>query len=138
MIVKEELDGIDIDDIGNLEDLLRIVFIHEECGNLKVFVDGRELIENSKKKKPGFLQAYRCPLCDKCYRRDYFFNTNVEYCESVRYDFFSCEVVVNNLKEKKPPAQVNRNRLDLILASRYWNSSTMENLSCLNPLLSLL
>ena len=35
MIVKEELDGIDIDDIGNLEDLLRIVFIHEECGNLK-------------------------------------------------------------------------------------------------------
>ena len=31
MIVKEELDGIDIDDIGNLEDLLRIAFIHEEC-----------------------------------------------------------------------------------------------------------
>ena len=27
---KEELDGIDIDDIGNLEDLLRIVLIHEE------------------------------------------------------------------------------------------------------------
>ena len=25
----------DIDDIGNLEDLLRIVFIHEECGILK-------------------------------------------------------------------------------------------------------
>ena len=31
MIVKEELDGIDIDDIGNLGDLLRIAFIHEEC-----------------------------------------------------------------------------------------------------------
>ena len=30
MIVKKELGGIDIDDIGNLEDLLRIVFIHEE------------------------------------------------------------------------------------------------------------
>ena len=30
VIVKEELDGIDIDDTGNLEDLLRIVFIHEE------------------------------------------------------------------------------------------------------------
>ena len=28
MIVKEELDGTDIDDIGNLEDLIRIVFIH--------------------------------------------------------------------------------------------------------------
>ena len=36
MIVKEELDGIDIDDIGNLENLLRIMFIHEEYGNLKV------------------------------------------------------------------------------------------------------
>ena len=85
VIVKEELDGIDIDDIGNLEDLLRIVFIHEECGNLKVFVDGRELTGNiNKKKKPGVLQAYRCPLCVKCSRREYFFNTNVEYCESVR------------------------------------------------------
>ena len=40
MIVKEELDGIDIDDIGNLEDLLSIVFIHEECVNLKVFIEG--------------------------------------------------------------------------------------------------
>ena len=84
-MVKEELDGIDIDDIRNLEDLLRIVFIHEECGNLKVFVDGRELTGSiNKKKKPGVLQAYRCPLCDKRYRREYFFNTNVEYCKSVR------------------------------------------------------
>ena len=48
MIVKEELDGIDIDDIRNLEDLLRIVFIHEECGNLKVFVYGGELTINIK------------------------------------------------------------------------------------------
>ena len=85
MIVKEELDGIDINDIGNLEDLLRIVFIHEECGNLKVFVDGGELTRNiNKKKKPGVLQACRYPLCDKYYRREDFFNTNVEFCESVR------------------------------------------------------
>ena len=85
MIVKEELEGIDVDDIGNLEDLLKIVFIHEECGNLKVFVDGGELTGNiNKKKKLGVLQAYRCSLCGKCYRRDYFYNTNVEYCESVR------------------------------------------------------
>ena len=54
MIVKEELDGIDIDDIGNLEDLLRIVFIHEECGNLKVLVDGGELTGNINKKKKPF------------------------------------------------------------------------------------
>ena len=51
LIVKEELDGIDIDDIGNVEDLLRIAFIHEECGNLKVFVDGWELIRNINKLK---------------------------------------------------------------------------------------
>ena len=85
MTAKEELDGIDTDDIGNLEDLLRIVFTHEECGNLKVFVDGGELTRNiDKKKKPDILQAYRCPLCDKCYRTEYFFNANVEYFESVR------------------------------------------------------
>ena len=48
MIIKEELDGIDID-IGKVEDLLRIVFIHEECGNLKVFVDGGELTGNINK-----------------------------------------------------------------------------------------
>ena len=46
MIVKEELDGIDIDDIGNLQDLLGIVFIHEECGNLEVFVEGGEFARN--------------------------------------------------------------------------------------------
>ena len=50
--------------------------------------------------------------------------------------FFSCESVVNNVKEKKLPAQVHRNRLDKILASRYWNCSTMENLRCLNSAVS--
>ena len=61
------------------------MFIHEECGNLKVLVGGGELTRNiNEKKKPGVLQAYRCTLCDKCYRREYVFNTNVKYCESVR------------------------------------------------------
>ena len=54
MIAKEELDSIDKDDIGNIEDLLKIVFIHEECGNLKVFVDGGELTGN-----PGGLEQAR-------------------------------------------------------------------------------
>ena len=59
MTVKEELDGTGVDDIGNLEDLLRIVFIYEECGNLKVFVDGGKLTRNiNKKKKPGVLHAF--------------------------------------------------------------------------------
>ena len=43
---KEELDGIDKDNIGNLEDLPGIVLIHEECGNLKVFVEGGERARN--------------------------------------------------------------------------------------------
>ena len=69
MIVKEELDGIDIDDIGNLENLLRIVFIHEERGNLKGFVDDGELSRNiNEKKQPGVLQANRCSPGDKCFR----------------------------------------------------------------------
>ena len=85
LIIKEELEGIHIDDIGNSEDLLRIVFIHEECANLKVFVYDGELTRNvNKKKKPVVLQAGRCPLCDKVYRREYFFNKHVEYCESVK------------------------------------------------------
>ena len=33
--------------------------------------------------KAGVLQAYKCLLCDKCFRREYFFNKHVEYCESV-------------------------------------------------------
>ena len=61
------------------------MLIHEECGNLKVLVDGRELTGNvNKKKRPGVLQAYRYPLCDKCYRTEYFFDANVEYYESIR------------------------------------------------------
>ena len=39
VIVEEELDCIDIDDIGNLEDSPRLVFINEECGNLIVVND---------------------------------------------------------------------------------------------------
>ena len=73
VIVKEELDGTDIDDIEDLEDLLKIVFLHQKWRNLKVFLDGGELTKNNHE-KPGVLQAYRCPLRDKCFKREYFFN----------------------------------------------------------------
>ena len=53
IIVEEELDGNDRDDIGNLEDLLRLVLINEECWNPKVVVVGGELAKNiNQKKKP--------------------------------------------------------------------------------------
>ena len=44
-------DYIDIDDIGNLEDSPRLKFIDEECGNLIVVRDGRELTININQKK---------------------------------------------------------------------------------------
>ena len=45
-VVEEELNRIDKDDIGNLEDLPRFVFIDEECRNLKIVTDGGEFTRN--------------------------------------------------------------------------------------------
>ena len=51
--------GIDIDDIGNLENLLKLVFINKKCGDLKVVIDGGELTRNiNQKKTSNVLQAY--------------------------------------------------------------------------------
>ena len=58
VIVEGELDAI-----GNLEDLPRLVFIDKECGNLKVFVDGGDLTRNINYKKSNV--ACRCPLRDR-------------------------------------------------------------------------
>ena len=38
--VEEEQDGIDVDGIGNLMDLPKLMLIDEECGNLRVVFDG--------------------------------------------------------------------------------------------------
>ena len=47
--------GIDINDIGNLEDLLKVVFIDEKCGNLNL--NAGELTRNiNQKKKLDVLQ----------------------------------------------------------------------------------
>ena len=51
VIVEEELDCNDIDGIGNLEDSPSLVLINEECGNLIVANDGRELTENISRKR---------------------------------------------------------------------------------------
>ena len=57
VIVEEELDCIDTDDIGNLEDSPRLVFINEECGNLMVVKDGGELTENISRKRQMFYNS---------------------------------------------------------------------------------
>ena len=50
--------------------LPRLMFIDEECGNLKAVVDGGQLTRNNnRKRKSEVLQVYRCPLFDKCCRR---------------------------------------------------------------------
>ena len=50
VIVEEELNIVDIDNIGNL-DLYRLVFLDEECGNIKVAIDGGEFTININKKR---------------------------------------------------------------------------------------
>ena len=64
--VQEELDGIDIDGIGDLVDLPKLMYIDKECGDLQVVIDSEQLTRNNNKKRNSeVLQAYRCPLCDK-------------------------------------------------------------------------
>ena len=50
-MVEEELHGIDSDVIGNLEDLLRLVLINQECWNPKVVADGAHLLEILAKRR---------------------------------------------------------------------------------------
>ena len=56
-IVEEELDCIDIDDTGNLEDSPRLVLINEECGNLIVVNDGGEPTESFSRKRQTFYNS---------------------------------------------------------------------------------
>ena len=56
--------------------------VEEELdGGWSMIVDN--LLEILTKRK-GQAFYNRCPLCDKCCRREYFFNIHVEYCESVK------------------------------------------------------
>ena len=59
----------------------------DKCSSMKNVwvVDSEELtINTDKNKKPDVLQVFRCPLCDKCYRRECFFNKHMGYSDSVR------------------------------------------------------
>ena len=84
VIFEEEWDGIGIDNIGSLEDLLILAFIYEECGDLKVVVDGGELLEIlTKRRSQTFCNPIYVHSVRKCCRREHFVNKQVEYCESV-------------------------------------------------------
>ena len=114
------------------------MLINEECVNLKVVVDGGELTKNiNQMKKPDVLQA--CSIHSMT-------NAIGESISSIRiwnivnkvgkYDF-SCGSVVNNLTERQLFSdQMNRNHFDLILARRYWNLSTKENLRWLDSVVN--
>ena len=56
IIVEEKLDCIDIDKIGNSEDLPRLVFIDEKCGNLIVVNDGGQLTASISSTNSDVLQ----------------------------------------------------------------------------------
>ena len=96
------------------------VFLNGECGNLKVVNDGEELTRNINQKKNSNVSQE--PV-------DVHTVTNVgETVSSItRYKivkqlgkyYFSCGLVLNNLKDKKLFFdQTNRNRFDLISARR--------------------
>ena len=51
VIVEEELDRIDINDIVNLENSPKLVFIDEECANFIAVNDCRERTRNINRKK---------------------------------------------------------------------------------------
>ena len=96
---EEELDGIDIDDIGNLEDSPRLVFIEEERANLN---DGGELTRNiNQKKKSGILQWF----IDIHYLKNAAGEriSSITLCNIVNQldkRDFSCVSVVSNLKDR--------------------------------------
>ena len=56
VIFEKKLDCIDRDDIGNIEDSSRLVFIDEECGNIIVVNDDEECTGNISQKKSDVLQ----------------------------------------------------------------------------------
>ena len=110
-------------DTEKLEDL--IVLINEKCGNPKVAFGGEERTRNiDQKKEPCILHAIGESI------------SSISIWNIVnqpgKYDF-SCMLLAYNLKERQIFSdQINRNCFDLILATRSWNCSIIENLRCLN------
>ena len=117
VLVEEELNGIDINDIVSLEDLLRLVLINEECGNPKV-ADCGEPTRN-------------ITLWQRLYSISPISIWNIAN-KLGKYDFISCRWVISNFKARQLFSdQMNRNLFDLVLAAVYRNCSTIVNLRSL-------
>ena len=80
VLVNEELDCTYINDIGDLEDSPKLVFITYEFENLMVINDSEELITKIKQNiKSDVLQQPIDWLNDKYCRRENFFSNHLEY-----------------------------------------------------------
>ena len=100
VIAEEVLDGIDIDDIGNLEDSPRLALIHEECENLIVVNDVWELTRNiNQKKKSEDLQLDAHYLTNAVGER-ISPTTMWNIMNQLGNHDFPCVLVVNNLKDR--------------------------------------
>ena len=100
VIVEKVLDGIDINDIGNLEDSPRFALIDEECENLIVVNDVWELTRNiNKKKKSEDLQLDAHYLTNAVGER-ISPTTMWNIMNQLRNHDFPCVLVVKNLKDR--------------------------------------
>ena len=133
VIDEEEPDVIEIDGILNLQNPPKTVFIDQECWNLKVIVDGGELIRNINKKKPDILQAYKCPLCWHATGESIFSTSKWNILNQSGKDDFSCGQAADNFRGGKLfPKETNRSCLDLILGKRDRSCCSNENLRILS------
>ena len=122
---------MDIDDIGNLKDSPRLVFIDEECEIIVVVNDCGELTRNiDQKKKQDVLQQsihvhYLINAVDECISSITMWNI---VNQLGKHDF-SYASMVNNLKDRKLFShQMCRNCFDVVLTRCGWNCPTMQNL----------
>ena len=100
-IVEEGLDDIDIDNIGNLEDWPRLVFLDEEYENLIVVNDGGELARNINQKKKSEVLQLDARYLTNAAGEPISLITMWNIVNQLGKHNFSCVLVVSNLKDRK-------------------------------------
>ena len=94
---------MDINDIGNLQDSPRFVFIDEECENLIVVNDGWKLTRNiNQKKRSGVSQLFiNVHHVANAVGESVSSETMWNIVNQLGKHDFSCEAVANNLEDRK-------------------------------------